>query len=381
VDDALLALIEEIHAAPAMLVYEFAGAGSEALAALHAVGGSSRTLLEAVDRYSLPSLVEAVGAEVVQAVSADVARALALHGRRRAAALAPLGTPFAGIGCTATIATDRAKRGEHRLAVAAATALGTHTLVATLEKGARDRAGEEAVVTAIVLRLVAAAKGVLRRVPSPLLEGEPLVETLEPDPLLAAFAAGERALVALDADGSLCPELPRPAGGIALVCGSFNPLHEGHLGLAHAASRHLRRPVAFELTLRNADKAPLELLEAYRRALQFPGRAPLVLTRAPLFSQKAALVPGAVFVIGADNAARVLETRFYDGLDALEASLAEVREHGASFLVAGRRSGERFVTLADLPIPERFGDLFDELPAEAFRNDVSSTAIREGWAA
>jgi hypothetical protein len=381
VDDALQAYIEEIHAAPAMLVYEFAGAGVGALAALHAVGGSSRTLLEAVDRYSLPSLVESVGELVTQAVSVDVARALALHARRRAAALAPLGVPVAGVGCTATIATDRLKRGEHRLALAAATALGTHTLAVTLEKGARDRAGEEAVVSRLALGLVAVAKGVLRRLPSPLLASEPLTDTLEPDPPLAAFAAGERPLVALDADGTLCDELPRPEGGIALVCGAFNPLHDGHLGLAHAASRHLGRPVAFEMTLKNADKAPIELLEAARRALQFPGRAPLVMTRAPLFSQKAALVPGAVFVIGADNASRVLESRFYDGAEGLEASLAEVREHGGRFLVAGRRSGERFVTLADLHVPEGFRDLFEELPADTFRNDVSSTAIREGWAA
>ena len=43
------------------LVYEFTGAGSLAMAWLHSVGGSSRLLLEACDRYSPRSLAELLG--------------------------------------------------------------------------------------------------------------------------------------------------------------------------------------------------------------------------------------------------------------------------------------------------------------------------------
>ena len=45
-------LVAQIHAAPHMVVYEFAGAGSLALLWLHSVGGSSRTILEATDHYA-----------------------------------------------------------------------------------------------------------------------------------------------------------------------------------------------------------------------------------------------------------------------------------------------------------------------------------------
>ena len=40
-----------------------------------------------------------------------------------------------------------------------------------------------------------------------------------------------------------------------VLCGSFNPLHEGHLGMMSAASKHYPhlKPV-FEITLLNADK-------------------------------------------------------------------------------------------------------------------------------
>jgi hypothetical protein len=60
IDDPM-ALVELLHAGPTRLVYEFAGAGVSALALLHAVGGSSRTLLEATDRYAELSLAEGVG--------------------------------------------------------------------------------------------------------------------------------------------------------------------------------------------------------------------------------------------------------------------------------------------------------------------------------
>jgi hypothetical protein len=380
VTDALRALVTEVHAAPGMLVYEFAGAGVQALAWLHAVGGSSRTILEATDRYAAASLQEAVGVRPEPAVSVEVARRLAAHARARAAALAP-DAIVAGIGCTATIATDRRKRGEHRVALAAATVVGSHVRSLVLRKGSRDRDAEEAVVSGLVLELVAAATGVLRRVPPALAESEVLDETFEPLPPLAEFMAGERDQVALDASGALRGELPWPRGGGALVCGAFNPLHDGHLGLADAAARHLGRPVAFELATVNADKAPIDVLEVYRRAMQFPGRAPLVLTRAPLYAQKAALLPGTVFVMGADTAARVLAPRFYDGQRGLDASLDAVRAAGSRFLVAGRRTDERFVTLDTLDLSARHADLFEPLPADAFRSDLSSSAIRERWTA
>jgi hypothetical protein len=50
-------IITTIHATPQKIVFEFAGAGSQALTWLHAVGGSSRTILEATDRYLAASRI------------------------------------------------------------------------------------------------------------------------------------------------------------------------------------------------------------------------------------------------------------------------------------------------------------------------------------
>src|SRR5437868_7171605 len=87
----------------------------------------------------------------------------------------------------------------------------------------------------------------------------------------------------------------------AILPGAFNPVHPGHWGLADAAAEWLGLPVAFELSIANVDKSPLDPDEIERRRSQFAGRAPLWLTHAPQFVQKAELFPGAIFVVGADT--------------------------------------------------------------------------------
>jgi hypothetical protein len=72
-DAITLDLLPRLFDSGRKLVYEFTGAGSLALSWLHSVGGSSRLLLEACDRYSPGSLAELLGHAPAKAVSADVA--------------------------------------------------------------------------------------------------------------------------------------------------------------------------------------------------------------------------------------------------------------------------------------------------------------------
>ena len=374
--DALHVILTNIHAAPHSGVISFAGAGAQALAWLHSVGGSSRTVLEATDHYAAASLAQAVGFEPEQFTSKRVAAALAARAHARAGVLAP-DAPVFGLGCTASIATDRPKRGEHRAFIAVRDAFGTSFYTPTLTKGERTRQGEEEVVSRLIVRAVAEVCG-LREFPG----SEEVEAYLEPEPDLQALLSDEAAWVAVHPDGKLQTgqegeTLPR----VALLSGSFNPLHQGHKELAETAARHLGREVYFELPLVNADKAPIDLSEARRRAAQFSAYAPLVLTRTPLFEQKADLFPGSVFIIGADTAARLVAPRFYGGEPEMASALEHLQASGCRFLVAGRRSQdegeERFLTLQNIDLPNAHRDLFEALPEEVFRRDISSSALRK----
>ena len=371
-------LVRAIHAAPRQAVLELAG-GTQALAWLHAVGGSSRTVLEATDRYSAASLATLLSQPPAKAVTADVAAAMAAAARRRARELAAPGTAVVGAACTAALASDRPRRGAHHAAVAVADALGTAVCELRLAKGTRTRRQEEAAVSLLLLVELAAACGVTAPKPAPpVAPGDALQREFRPAPRFAALGAGAADWLLLDAAGRVAEQGAR-WDGVALLSGSYHPLHEGHLALARAAAALLRRRVVFELTLVNADKAAIGLPEAQRRAAQFAGRASLLLSREPLFAAKAALFPGAVFVVGVDTAARLVDRRFYgDSAAALRRALANVARYGCSFLVAGRLVEERYRTLADiaLPLPPALRALFRELPAESFRRDISSSEIR-----
>lgn len=361
----LTVLLERIHASPVQLVLEFTGAGSAALAWLHSLGGSSRTVLEASDRYASSSLADVLGFTPERSTSVEVSLELASLARERARFLAQPGTPVIGIGASATIATDRSKRGEHRTVVALAGPLGRQAFELVMTKGARDRASEEELVSRLILTAVADGSGLLWRPALQLRTDEELIETFLP----AELPAGDALLQQPDLSVEAAP-IGEP---LLILSGSFNPLHHGHRGLAAAAARELGRPVVFELPLINADKPELDLADTQRRASQFAGSAPLLLTRAPLFVDKARLFPGSTFIIGADTATRLLDERFYDGPDPLTPVLKELDSLGAHFLVAGRKRGDGFATLADVQVPDAYRDMFSSLE---FREDISSTELR-----
>ena len=176
-------LVELIHAAPAVAVVAVTGAGSAALAWLLAVPGASRTLLEGTVPYARSALRALLGADPADHVSRETAIAMARAARARAEMLGAedhAGVPVIGLACTATIATDRAKRGAHRCWVAAATAGGVDTYGLVLEKGARARADEEALVSRLVLHALALACGVPAAPALRLRPGERIEEGLEP---------------------------------------------------------------------------------------------------------------------------------------------------------------------------------------------------------
>ena len=371
-------LIERLHASPTMAVVAVAGAGSKAIDWLLSVPGASQTVLEALVPYAPNSLADFLGYQPEQSVNIGTATDMARAAYLRAVQLRDGDAPVVGIGCTATIATDRRKRGEHHCHVAAWNHDGTAGYSLQFVKGLRDRAGEEATVSKLVVKALAEASEIDARMHLDLDDTEELEAhgTRYDDPI-KALLADHVSSVTVRPDGTMVAD--EPVGG-GVLPGSFNPLHEGHERLAAVASAIVNAEVTFELSIENVDKPPLEepeIREIRRRVAQFAGKGRVVLTRALVFHQKARLFPGATFVIGWDTAVRLVDTRYYGGENhKLLSALDEIRERRCSLLVAGRADGGSFHTLADILVPEGFEEMFAPIPESAFRCDLSSTELR-----
>ncbi len=375
-DPATCQLIETLHQAPDKCVLALTGGGTSAAAQLLEIPGGSRTILEVIVPYGDQALEDFLGQRPEHFCSPETSLLLARRAAARAFWLAPR-DPVVGLGATASLASDRPKRGDHRCHVSWCRAGQTATFSLTLTKGARTRAGEEGVLDRIILNALARALGLGEQLDVPLLPGEQLQVTVREAAGPQDFFQGKCARTWITPDGQWLANPPDRAAAV-LLPGSFNPLHEGHWGLAKTAERILGRPLAFELSVDNVDKPSLSAAEVRRRLAQFAWRAPVVLTRAPTFVRKAELFPGTVFVVGADTADRIIDPRYYDNESARANALRSIRACAGSFLVAGRADAAGvFHGLEALPVPAEFRDLFSAIAESDFRVDRSSTALRE----
>jgi hypothetical protein len=369
-------LIDAIHRTPRKYVLAVTGGGTGAVAHLLSVPGGSRTILEANVPYHEKALVEFLGHRPAQFCSAATGRALARRAYDRAAWLAP-GEAVLGVGCTASLATDRPKLGDHRFHVTCHDARQITTYSLILRKNARSREQEEVILDSVLLNGLAAACGVSDRVLVELFSDETVhVQTQAPGEPIASLLLGAIPMCCALTDGRLSRDPPLPK---ALISGAFNPVHEGHWGLAGAASRLLNTPVVFELSVTNVDKPALPAAEIRQRLQQFTWRNSVWLTQTPKFVDKAALFPQAVFVVGADTAERIVAARYYEDSELrVTEALEQIRRQGCHFLVACRqdRAGKP-IGLNNLCLPDSHRDLFSEIPKTLFFEPVSSTALRE----
>ena len=264
-------------------------------------------------------------------------------------------------------------------------------------------------------------------------------------------------------------QIPFP-NDIIIVPGSYNPPHHGHVALANAAVAALRQirqreekecndeasssssnilrsrysslesfaasssssssavlknlwntvdkhdydpTVLFEMSVTNADKPPLDPSEVGRRVNFFPALSDMpndwgvILTNAPLFSQKASLLEKVLtepcspfsnrkmtFVLGTDTFVRIINPKYYNNsLENMIDALVEMKMKGVHFIVGGRLDQQtadvsgllstttttKFINGEEeiKSLPGHVQEMFTLLTEEEFRLDVSSTEIRK----
>ncbi len=384
-------LVRSIHATRVRFVLAITGGGSGAIRDLLVVPGGSRVLVEAIVPYAPEALARWIGAAPEQFCSPTTARAMAMRAYERAtsyeaenaAQTEPAAAPsvpaahiasagYLGLGCTASLATDRPKRGAHRVHLAWQFSTATATYSLELIKGARERADEESLVSQLLLNVLAEAVGVSQRVRLPLWPNESIEHSIvrAPADWQALFVGTTRRVY----QG---PPREANAQPLAVFPGAFNPRHHGHQRMADVAAARLGVPIDHEISIENVDKPPLNFADLQNRSEQFAPDEALWFTRAPTFVEKSRLFPGAIFIVGADTVTRIGDPRYYgDDVARRDTALAAIAAAGCRFLVFGRKVGERFETLADVALPPALAALCEGVPADAFRDDVSSTELR-----
>ncbi|MCY3938023.1 MAG: adenylyltransferase/cytidyltransferase family protein [Chloroflexi bacterium] len=371
-------MIESIHSSSGELVIAAAGGGTGAIAALARVPGASRTLLHAVVPYSKESMRAYLGYEPRSLCSKETAADMARRARDMGMSrITDQAATLIGVGVTAALTTDRPRRGRNRCFVSITSASVDINRWIDMRKGARSRIDEEELVDKLVLNCIAEAFGVTERTELGLLPGE----RVEDFDLGAAYwyerlVDSRASSFRRDERGRLSD---RPVSAGAMLPGSFDPLHRGHIELVRVAADILDTEVAFELSVSNVDKPVIDLDELERRLSQFTGVGEVLVTSAPTFVEKARILPERAFVIGADTAPRVVDRKYYGGSQQeMLAALDELSRAGCRFLVAGRSQGPGvFTSLGDVEIPAEYRHMFESILESRYRVDISSTELRE----
>jgi len=355
-----------LHKSPWQGVFLLTGGGSGFLAQLLSEPGASATVLDAQIPYAAAALRQILGATPDQACSDSTARAMAMMAFQRALELTSL-DPDAGVeeqqlfglGCSASLATNRDKRGAHRAHLAVQTANETCTLQLNLNA---DRAGEEKQLVAALWQHLLQALG--------LADADPAAgsqRTLAKPVWRDLILGDEVAAASVAHDGSL------------LLPGAFNPLHDGHRRMLQIAEQQTGRIGAFELSVANVDKPILDYQEIASRLGQFDG--PVWLTHLPTFIEKARHFESATFVIGLDTLLRIADDAYYTSESAMFEAFSEFAELNTRFIVFGRNlQHASFKVLEDVvhELPVELAGLCTGIDAATFSDPISSSGLRRG---
>ncbi len=342
-----------LHAADCRGVFYITGGGSLFLSEMLTTPGASRTVLDVRVPYAETALHQLLGKLSSSACSDATARALAMSAFMHARTLSD--ESVFGLGCTASLATDRDKKGAHRAHLALQTQTTTYSLRVNFSA---DRETEETLLCDALWGLNSVVQG----------EPPPAATrtTIAPVDWQNLVLGRQTAIATAQHDGKL------------LVPGSFNPLHDGHQQMINIAEARTGQIAAFELSIGNVDKPPLDYQEIGARLQGIANtlHRPVWLTRMPTFVEKATKFPGATFAVGVDTIVRIAEGRYYANAADRLAALEFLAEQGTRFIVFGRVMEGEFRTLSTLTLPRTLADLCMEISENVFRADVSSTDLR-----
>lgn len=372
-------LAQAIHDSGYKIVLAVTGGGIGAIHDLLRTSGASRSILEATIPYASEALTELLGGRPDQFCSSATSRAMAMAAFQRARCLAYESksetAKLLGIGCTASLASDHPKQGQHRVHVAVQSATATAWASVTLAKGRRTRREEDHVASTLLMRFLHARAIDREFTWSTGFVDEPIETQLCNAPLgWQKLLGGECCWT--NRDGSQAEKtLLGSNSPLAIYCGAFHPRHAGHEQIARIGAQRFGR-VVHEISIRNVDKLPLDFLEMSERAAQFTAEEEIVFSSAPTFVEKAKIFPGCVFLVGVDTIRRIAQPIYYGGEKERDAAIDQLAQRGCRFLVFGRLIEGKFEEFSSADVTPKLAELCDVVSEREFRLDISSTVLR-----
>jgi len=272
-----------------------------------------------------------------------------------------------GLGLTASVASEREHRGDHRVhaCIISDDKVVSVSNVLTKGVGANQRAADGHVCDAFGLGLI--------------------LHVVRPDMQESFCDIGghyDSSAAALERfyahpffakNGERLPSLP---DGVVLMPGAYNPPHIGHYNTADEVVKKASRPVVFHVTADGPHKAPLSLQDLLKRARMLRGHDRLFTRGDGLYLDKARRFPGTPIAMGADALQRMLDPMWGEKVLPM---LYEFSQLKTRFYVSNRPVQGKVLTVSDVLRESGIGDhdllsqLFHEVPGLW---DVSSSQIR-----
>ena len=408
-------IVSKIHETPTKAVILVTGGGLGIFPELTQRGGGSATLLSGFIPYDPEETYELIGGKPDKLVSEETTRVMAMAAFQRALKLSKGQYPVAGVASSSVlqrVPTEREGR-VHYIYTALQTDSYTTSATLTINDPKQLAVGlnggsnphairllEEDINTRMILDLIAEGCGVMEQAtPAKLnfIKGCSVQRKRSPflDVSVSKIMNGTRILFNCYPGGEIQPVVEKRGVNVAnhtwagsgyaadhslIFPGSFKPLHVGHMEMAAIAEQKYKMPLAFEISIGNADKPCMDLLSLGERLKGFTGQKELQrvwVTNVPTFVQKSNMFPGAIFVVGYDTALRIVDPKFAGPVDDV---LNTFKRNRTRFLVFGRDKSDGTFQSGLADFPRAFQDISEEVSQRFYFSHVSSTGIRNGAA-